>query len=1185
MLELIIAPSGLGKTHHILNDIKLKKETNKIIVITPDQNSYNFEKILVEELGATFNIDVVNFSRLCKKLSEITGLDINPLKETNKYFYYLELIKRFEKKENFLINRLVQDFDFIDTISELIDELDEYNITSDKIQEYVVTLDGDSKNKFDDIVELYAEYQNILIENTEYNKRNYIENIITAMEYIDLSEYVFYVDGYYNFAPVEYTLLDKLIKKSNKVVVSVISELDKYTNFKLEKLVKEGDLSDKKYKYLNLEDIRDNNEYSLDIYRKSHEIIAYINSMIIKNKLDKFDIITFYSEGKDRNYKIGLEVVSDNVEVAFREEYLKNRYETEELYFLQEEFRKLSKSYRETEKKNVVIYEAEDIELEVKQLSRNISKELIKNKYSLNDIAILYRDEVYENYEYILRDFGINVHIDKEVSTSNHKLIKLIKNILTYEDKNFKYSILNILKSTAVDFSNRLLSEENLDENLGIEDIESILEYKLVSSLQDLEKDYFTVASDGYTSEQLLVVKVFLQDLALKINLVKKRKKVTHYIKNILEVLEWLNVNVKISQPSVEDKLSLQELEERNKNQQIFDKIVELLKEISKQKTQKLDYITFRKILFILLDKIVYRTIPRSDDYILMSKIDLSKVENKKVIFVLGLNKDILPKNIDSKGIIDDNDKYSLSLFGIELSPRSKSLMIDEDFVAYLALTRAKEKLYLSYSKVNSKYQPQKASMYMDSVLRILDSKDGDNIKQEIESELFFDFEKIENYGKIMQFYSPIEVIYLYKKLQYGENNIDTASNEKLGYLKAVYGELVERLDKKFIFSKDDKLEIIDSIKLEEERYSFSKLKRYEQNPFVYFIENVLNIVQEKDLGISPLLLGSYKHAILEANSLTTYIESKIHEYGREEIDILHLQNYIDSLYPEIKDLIVEIVNQSENKDIRKFVAILENEEINSYIRDNILKDMIKTISIEIYYHLISGYNNYKKEEKFTLNCTSDSIKFKWGNKQVSRIVDSEYDIQPFVFSGIIDRIDEKDGEFLVIDYKSSKTDFDVELFYNNEISQLLVYMLALMLLEDTRIEKIKGIFYRELAKGNKVNKEFRLRGIMNEGLLKDFPNISELAFMRTKKDGSAYAQDQHRVYNDREFEKLVDINIGYLYKLVEKIQKSKYNLETQDLENRSLFNYVVRESIELEKEYEKIATKDFKKLIFENEE
>ena len=45
-LELIISPSGFGKTHFIVNDIEKNRFNSKIIVLTPEQNSYEFLKFI-----------------------------------------------------------------------------------------------------------------------------------------------------------------------------------------------------------------------------------------------------------------------------------------------------------------------------------------------------------------------------------------------------------------------------------------------------------------------------------------------------------------------------------------------------------------------------------------------------------------------------------------------------------------------------------------------------------------------------------------------------------------------------------------------------------------------------------------------------------------------------------------------------------------------------------------------------------------------------------------------------------------------------------------------------------------------------------------------------------------------------------------------------------------------------------
>ena len=106
-LELLIGPSGVGKTTYILNDIELNRDNSKIIVLTPEQNSFNFEKALCDKFGGTFNIDVANFSSLTRRLAKQLGMDgLRKLGDNIKPFYFYKAAKNLENNGNFLVKKL-----------------------------------------------------------------------------------------------------------------------------------------------------------------------------------------------------------------------------------------------------------------------------------------------------------------------------------------------------------------------------------------------------------------------------------------------------------------------------------------------------------------------------------------------------------------------------------------------------------------------------------------------------------------------------------------------------------------------------------------------------------------------------------------------------------------------------------------------------------------------------------------------------------------------------------------------------------------------------------------------------------------------------------------------------------------------------------------------------------------------
>ena len=81
----------------------------------------------------------------------------------------------------------------------------------------------------------------------------------------------------------------------------------------------------------------------------------------------------------------------------------------------------------------------------------------------------------------------------------------------------------------------------------------------------------------------------------------------------------------------------------------------------------------------------------------------------------MGFNKDALPVS-KSSGLIDDKDKERLINDDIFLSPTKEAALIDEEFVAYIAMTRAQEKTYISYSLIDKSFKENFASPYLNTV-------------------------------------------------------------------------------------------------------------------------------------------------------------------------------------------------------------------------------------------------------------------------------------------------------------------------------------------------------------------------------------------------------------------------------------------------------------------------------------
>lgn len=101
----------------------------------------------------------------------------------------------------------------------------------------------------------------------------------------------------------------------------------------------------------------------------------------------------------------------------------------------------------------------------------------------------------------------------------------------------------------------------------------------------------------------------------------------------------------------------------------------------------------FLEVFDIGLEQLEFVMIPQTLDQVSIGTMDLAKVDNKRHIYMVGMNDGSLPQPVSSSSLITDEEKkYFEQNAQIELSPTSDILQMDEAFVCYIAMTRAREK-------------------------------------------------------------------------------------------------------------------------------------------------------------------------------------------------------------------------------------------------------------------------------------------------------------------------------------------------------------------------------------------------------------------------------------------------------------------------------------------------------------
>ena len=1250
-LELLVGPSGVGKTNYILDDIELNRKDNKIIVLTPEQNSFNFEKILCDKFGGTFNIDVMNFSSLTRRLAKQLGIDnLKRLGDNIKPFYFYRAAKNIDNNENFLVKRILQDVSFIEVVEEIINELKEYTVSINTLEEYLeknTLLEKSHREKLEAILEIYVEYTRLLKEQSTFDKVDYITELLLYLEYVDLSDYIFYVDAYYNFTAQEYNYIEKLAKKSKKLIISVISDANRYFNFDLSQLIQGYELEKMKYNSFYLSDLFSKEKYKLDIFRKSHEIIASMNEIVRNNKDIKFTIIAFVKNEMINTLKLSIK--DNNVENYSILESHVDRFKGVSNSILAENYYKNFVDKYEADDSLEIIC-AKNKELEVKQVAREIVKMKSKNTVNHNDIAILYRDNTYENYINIFKDYNLEVHLDKNIETNNHRLVKFIQEVLSFNDGNFKTKLLNLLKTRLTNFENiyrqkvishillddtsvnekqleKLIAE--LDDNsikekisksslifkstskfsynellervkvISVDDVENILNEKLVNSSNDILKDYFVEKTIKYSTEQLRICKEVLLELSAKVSEVsmKDSLQVKRYVKKLVDVFDYCKIRMYLDKEDG-DYDDIEELKVDSIDRQVYKKILEYINDINEIfGNDKFEYQKFVTLFNAGLTTIKYRSIPEINNSIIMSTMDLAKVENKKVVFVIGFNKDVLPVS-KSTGLIDDKDKEELILRDIFLSPTKEAALIDEEFVAYVALTRAKEKTFICYSLLDKSFKENFASPYLNTVKSLFPQLDEKQTSKILE----FSISDYNYYlGNFSEIVSDKEFNYLFSKVYRRFLEVKDSRTKEVEVLVELLikfleeyrivltsehfenYEVFDELNDRVFLSKDVSIKnyiskIIKDYKYELNsktigeflnakgdsfsKFSISKISDFERNPYHFFIKRVLGIAEERDVDIDNLVSGRFFHAVMAEEKIIKFI----YDCGiKLDIEVQEDRDIAKKF--KVKEIIKEVIYSSDNKDILETLKLIELLNTYKYILNTMIQRLEIAIAIEIKYFALTKFMPSFLEKPFILNIkdniiTCENVETGEVNKKELK---EDYKIPPIRFVGVIDRVDVLDKNILIIDYKSSQTDFTLDSIELGFISQILTYALACELMFGKKSEDILGIFYREIAKLGKDLKTYRLRGLANSDLIlkDDFIELApEVMYVRTTRKGSIHGSDVHKAYTSPELEKLVDKNLHNIMSILEKIFSFDYSLSEYEIDNQylaekqTLFNF-----------------------------
>lgn len=714
----------------------------------------------------------------------------------------------------------------------------------------------------------------------------------------------------------------------------------------------------------------------------------------------------------------------------------------------------------------LLIWQAETAYLEVHAVAAEIRRLVAEEGYRYRDIQVLSRDlATYQQMiTPIFKWHEVPVHLDVEAEMVHHPLIEFLQSLFAIEERHYRYKdvmrflrtelfIPKIGKSTEIEVWTRardqFRDQVDLTENVvlayGYEGSDWTKEEDWTFVTFDYEAPERTAETHRRTETQSNEIRRLIRDTLPSFFQRMKRAKTGRKAAGIFyeflleagvetQLLMWRN-----------QATAAGRLEEGRNQEQTWDALMQLLDEyVVIFGDEDFSWNDFCEIFASGLEDLTYGKIPATIDQVEVTGFDLVRAAQAKVIFTIGLTDQVLPKKIENKSILSDEERDLLmDNLGDDqyLTNGTRQDTAREPFVAYLLLASATERLYLSYpSSLDSK--SQKISPYVDRLVQDLNLPslnqsavsidDSDQVALSHVSTLrtlISDLNAIKRQGKELQ--QPQGVLWDFWERTLMKSSLATLAKNVFESL--THQNIPENLTE----------ENAQALYGKELYTSVSQMESFYRCQYQYYVNYGLRLKEREIFKLTPAATGDFFHEALdrffkalisEQRSLTELTETELADFTEK--------------------VLVEVFGEAR-------FGILNRSSRMNYIRYQ-LSETIKRVSWAL------------QEQSRRSGMTTIQTEVLFGQiaqqKGIGGLTFSLKDQGLLTIRGKIDRIDQlqlADATYLgVIDYKSSARRFNITEAYYGLAMQMLTYLdVALMnaaQLTGTANEEIRpaGSFY-----------------------------------------------------------------------------------------------------------------------------
>lgn len=992
-LRFIIGRAGTGKTHTCLREIQGELALDSLngpplILLVPEQASFQMEKQLTSrsETQGVVRAQVMSFRRLgWLVFQEAGGTNRQYLDELGKQMVLRSILMKEEKNLQ-IFHSLIREQGFIAKLAGSFKEFKSYNITPAQLEEEYRKLVDKEKDKeiiakkVHDLALLFTAFQEFM-KGHQTDPDDYLtllaERIKNAFA---LKKAKIWIDSFAGFTPQELQVIGSLMAHSSQVNISLC--LDKK-----------------------------------DLERELTEIDLFHPSWLTYQQVKK--------QAKALGVTIEPPEILDGSAKA-------PRFINSHLAFIEKNFEKHVPLKEKPE--NIDLSKADNRRVEIEGIARKIQQLSREEGYRYRNMAVILRD--FSNYqeliETIFREHKIPFFMDIKRTVAHHPLIELILAALETVNSYWNYEpLFRYLKTDLVRVRRHDIDYlENYVLKYGIHGGSWLKKepwsYGFIEGDPSAEKAQGNL--NDIRDKAVGALREFYQETRQKEQLTGEEATTRLY-----SFLIKLQANKSLQHWSQweEDRGNLDQAKEHI---QIWDGVMELFDQlVNAMGKEKMTLPEYTKIIEAGLHGLRLGLIPPALDQVLVGTVDRSRQPELKAVFLPGLNEGVFPARIKEDEIFSDNERENLKTENLELAPTSKMRVFHEQYLAYIAFTRASEYLWISYPGANDNGKELMPSYLIRKIQELMP---GLNVKSLAGEPNKGDFPAVSYFTNLQK-----TTAYLAERLQEAtENKPLEALWQNLCHWLINKEEFIPESISSFMALNHDNISIslekglIDSLYGAEQQSSVSRLEAFASCPFRYFARYGLGLKKREVFQADALLKGNFYHTAL--NEIVNKMKQRGRNWGQMEDEELI------KLTKEVSAEILPTMGHGvffQNSGYQYWTKVME-------------KNLEAAVSVLTTHAKEGKFLPVATELSFPLDDDSPYAEIQLSENKKLRL------------KGQIDRIDlaEIDGEtyLRVIDYKSSPRGLDLGEIYHGLTLQLPVYLKVALEIYGERKAKGAGMFY-----------------------------------------------------------------------------------------------------------------------------